>query len=71
MSSKSSGKSPYQRSNTAARGRSWMLKATAAVLLIAAAVWIATYTGLIGSGGNSTAPVPGANPASNPVGTAQ
>jgi hypothetical protein len=64
MSSKSSGKSPYQRTNSAARGRSWMLKATATVLLIAAAIWIATYTGLIGSGGNSGAPVPAVDPAS-------
>lgn len=66
MSSKSSGKSPYQRSHSAARGRSWMLKVTVAVLLIATAIWIVTYTKVIGTG-SPTAPVP----AVDPIGTAQ
>ena len=61
MSSKSSGKSPYQRSNSAARGRSWMLKVTVVVLLIATAIWIVTYTKVLGTG-SPTAPVPGADP---------
>ena len=44
MSTKSSGKSPYQRSNSAARGRSWMLVVTVVVLLLGAGAWIMSYT---------------------------
>ncbi len=42
MSSKS--KSPHQRTNRAARGRSWMLVVTVVILLVATAAWVTVYT---------------------------
>ena len=37
-------KSPYQRGNSSARGRGWMLTATVMALLVATAIWFMTYT---------------------------
>ena len=44
MTNARSGKSPYQRGNSAQRSRGWMLIVTVVVLLIGAGAWIMSYT---------------------------
>jgi hypothetical protein len=44
MTNAPSGKSPYQRGNSAQRSRGWMLIVTVVVLLMGAGAWIMSYT---------------------------